>query len=94
MDFDSTTIGVVIIAVVLGMDKVLSTLRSRGIDLHKISQQIAEMHDWHSQVDSDGVKVWYVRRSLEEAIEKLTKVLDSMDRRMERMEERLTKMGE
>lgn len=38
-----------------------------------------EMHDlwvWHNKEDDDGVKVWYVRRSLESAITKLAESID------------------
>lgn len=42
-----------------------------------MAQQIAELHVWHSVTDEDGVKIWYVRRSLENAIEKLTLTLDA-----------------
>lgn len=27
------------------------------------------MYDWHDKSDEDGVKIWYVRRSLEEALQ-------------------------
>jgi len=34
-------------------------------------RQIHELHTWHAKTDQDGVPVWYVRRSLEDAIAKL-----------------------
>lgn len=38
----------------------------------KLARQIDELHEWHDKEDPvDGVKVWYVRRSLEKAIEQL-----------------------
>lgn len=42
-----------------------------------LAHQIAELHQWHAVTDEDGVKVWYVRRSLEQAIDKLTLTLDA-----------------
>lgn len=36
-----------------------------------INSQVKDLHDWHAKTDQDGVPVWYVRRSLEAAIEKL-----------------------
>lgn len=39
--------------------------------LNDMAVQIRDLHDWHSKTDQDGVPVWYVRRSLEEAIDKL-----------------------
>ncbi len=37
----------------------------------KIAKQIDDLHTWHNVSGEDGVKVWYVRKSLEEAIVKL-----------------------
>ena len=36
-----------------------------------IHQQIRELHQWHAKTDQDGVPVWYVRQSFEEAIVRL-----------------------
>ena len=57
--------------------EVLTFLRNRqnnrsGVDLPHLVQQVNELHQWHSVVDGEGVKVWYVRRSLEEAIRDLS----------------------
>jgi len=41
-----------------------------------MAKQIQELHEWHAVTDEDGVKIWYLRRSLENAIEKLTNNLD------------------
>ena len=67
------------------IDRVLSISK----DLHVFSQRafpmIKDLHDWHNVNDSDGVKIWYVRGSLEKAIDKLadnlveqTKILQQM----------------
>lgn len=37
----------------------------------ELKRQVNDLHKWHDMSDSDGVKIWYVRRSLEDAIEKL-----------------------
>ncbi len=42
-----------------------------------IEKQTDDLYKWHAKEDDDGVKVWYVRRSLEEAMMKLA---ESMDR--------------
>lgn len=36
-----------------------------------ISKQTEDLYTWHNISDEEGVKIWYVRRSLEEAIGKL-----------------------
>jgi hypothetical protein len=44
--------------------------------LDTIAKEVHEMHEWHAVTDEDGVKIWYLRRSLENAIVKLTNNLD------------------
>ena len=41
-----------------------------------MAREVHELHEWHAVTDEDGVKIWYLRRSLENAIEKLTNNLD------------------
>ncbi len=50
-----------------------------------MSKQLHELYVWHNKEDEEGVKIWYVRKSLEDAIKALslniaeqTKVLQSM----------------
>lgn len=68
---DEQTIILIGIAFIIVIDKGLNMLRSRGIDLPKIARQIDELHKWHAKEDDDGVKVWYVRRSLEDTLKTL-----------------------
>jgi len=53
---------------------------NRWKDLFALVRQIhhwdRDLHDWHSATDAEGVKIWYVRRSLEEAIVKLAENID------------------
>ena len=39
--------------------------------LDRMEGQVGDLWTWHNQNDADGVKVWYVRRSLEETVDKL-----------------------
>lgn len=94
-EIDTESVGVWLIAGLLVVDKVLAALKARGIDLKKVAEQVDELHRWHDMADTDGVKVWYVRQSLEktinkqtETIEKLCRTLDRMDRRLELAEAR------
>lgn len=55
--------------------------------LRCIKTHVEDLHEWHAVTDDDGVKVWYVRRSLETAVEKLadniakmTEILNAMHR--------------
>lgn len=47
-----------------------------NVVIDNMAKQIQELHEWHAVTDEDGVKIWYLRRSLENAIEKLTSNLD------------------
>ena len=73
------------IALIIGVDKVLSTLRDRGIDVRKIAKEIEELHKWHDREDEDGVKVWYIRKTLETAIETLADNISMQTKLLEKM---------
>jgi len=82
-------------------DRIIAGLKSRGIDAVVMSKQLDDLWRWHNMEDSEGVKIWYVRRSLEDAIIELskniaaqTKLWDRIDRRLERMEETKEKLDE
>lgn len=59
--------------------------------LKPVTAQIHDMHDWHNKEDDDGVKVWYVRRSLETAINKLA---DNINMQTSAFKELMTSRGE
>ena len=98
---DMAQIGAAGLLVLIILREVFAFLKTRnGVTksqhLDKMSKQLDELHQWHNVVDDDGVKVWYVRRSLEQAIvrfagavEKQTIVLERMMDRLERIEGRL-----
>ena len=39
-----------------------------------------DLHDWHDKEDADGVKVWYIRQSLADAITTFATAVDSQTR--------------
>lgn len=62
-----------------------------------LRNKIDDLWDWHNMHDKDGVKIWYVRPSLGEAIADLskvmemqTKVLDKINTRLENLEAKIT----
>lgn len=82
-----------IVVVMQGLIEVIKQLIARNKrivaspELLAMAKQVQDLYDWHSKTDDDGVKVWYVRRSLEKAIDKLgdnlelqTKLLSEMHR--------------
>ena len=66
------TLALIGIFILVGINTLLNQLKERGIDLRKMATQISDMHKWHSVTDDEGVKVWYVRKSLEKAITDLS----------------------
>lgn len=115
MNLSIDNLAAVIIVTAIVIDKVMSMLKQRGVDIPLIASQIAELHErhgkgshierqiddlhrWHDVSDNEGVKLWYVRRSLEDAINKLadnvdvqTKLWDRIDRRLEAIENQVIK---
>lgn len=41
------------------------------VAVRKMAEQVKDLHDWHSVTDEEGVKIWYVRRSFYETLERL-----------------------
>ena len=81
-----TQLGVGGIFVILVLRLVLDFLKSREVADAKKSgcafdadfqRRIKELYDWHALTDSDGVKVWYVRKSLDDAVLKLSESVES-----------------
>ncbi len=66
IDTDLASLGTLgLLAVLVGREVV------RMSNEREIHQNIRELHQWHAKTDQDGVPVWYVRQSLEEAIVRL-----------------------
>lgn len=61
----------------------MRTQNNSQLDL--IAREVHEMYEWHAVTDEDGVKVWYVRRSLENALEKLSHTLDAQTQLLREM---------
>ena len=87
------------IALLVTVDKVIGMLKTRGIDLPKMARQIDELWRWHAKEDDEGVKVWYVRRSLEETLKTLaenighqTTILESIHREQIAMHKEVQKL--
>ena len=46
-------------------------------------KQIDQLWNWHNKTDQDGVPVWYVRKSLEDIIHKLSENIETQNRLVE-----------
>lgn len=65
--------------------------RQEAFDL--MASQTQQLFDLHNQRDDDGVPVWYVRRSLENAIEKLADNIGTQTTLLGSLVERVGQMG-
>jgi len=52
-------------------------------ELETLSKQNQDMYEWHNKSDGDGVKVWYVRQSLENALRDNAKATEAIARNIE-----------
>jgi len=48
-----------------------------------IKECVEDLYKWHDKEDDDGVKIWYVRRSLEEGIKRLPITMDKQRQLMD-----------
>jgi hypothetical protein len=51
--------------------------------IDNLVQSNKTMYDWHDKNDEDGVKIWYVRRSLEEALQENVKAINILAKNSE-----------
>jgi hypothetical protein len=66
------------------------------VDVRKMAHRVNELHEMHEVFDSDGVRVWYVRRSFyemmeksSEALQKISALLPTLISNQQRMDNRL-----
>lgn len=50
---------------------ILEELKEQRIQMSEVLAKTKTLYHWHDKEDNDGIKIWYVRSSLENAIEKL-----------------------
>jgi hypothetical protein len=53
------------------------------LKIDMVNQMNKTMYDWHDKNDEDGVKIWYVRRSLEEALHENVKAINILAKNSE-----------
>ena len=53
--------------------------------LYALHSKVKDLWDWHNKEDEEGVKIWYTRNAqIEDTLDKMTDILDRLDRRDER----------
>ena len=62
-----------------------SQINAMASSVAQVKDQIEDLHKWHDKEDDDGVKIWYLRRSLEDSIKKLPVTLEQQRELMESM---------
>lgn len=58
-------------------------LEKTELKVDNILQMSKTMYDWHDKSDEDGVKIWYVRRSLEEALQENVRAINILAKNSE-----------
>jgi hypothetical protein len=53
--------------------------------MHQINERLDRLYDMHDQKDDDGVYVWYIRRSLGDAIEHLAENIAKQTQAFDRL---------
>lgn len=50
------------------IETILDNLKEQKKSIEHITKKTDKMYDWHDKDDADGVKVWYIRQSLENVL--------------------------
>ena len=72
------------------VEKISADIKNLNTKVDKIEEELEilskknnDMYDWHNKSDADGVKVWYVRQSLENALRDNAKATEAIARNIE-----------
>ena len=86
--------------VIAQLAKISETMRLIGEQMKATGEHCSDLHKWHNVKDRDGMPIWYYRRSMEEAIDRLhtgiskqTDVLVLLSQRQERQADVLERIA-
>lgn len=65
------------------MARLSDKVEKAEVKVDSILQMNRTMYDWHDKSDEDGVKIWYVRRSLEEALQENVRAINILAKNSE-----------
>lgn len=65
------------------MSRLSDKVEKAEVKVDSILQLNRTMYDWHDKSDEDGVKIWYVRRSLEEALQENVRAINILAKNSE-----------
>ena len=55
---------------------------------------LRELHEWHNKEDTDGVKVWYIRQSLADALSTFATSVEAQTRALEAITQKLGRIDD
>lgn len=58
------------------LKSVEESAKSTNEQIDLIKKKIYDLHEWHDKTDQDGVKIWYVRKSLEDTLADSAKAMN------------------
>ena len=61
--------------------------------VYDMAKQVDDLWEWHKVTDEDGVKVWYVRASLERAIQEQSAALRELREAVSKQTQALERMN-
>lgn len=72
------------------VEKISADIKAINAKVDNIDQEVKillkqseDMYEWHDKSDTDGVKIWYVRQSLENALRDNAKATEAIARNIE-----------
>lgn len=83
-----------LVAVTIGLVEIVKVIVKKfSNDKSVLTEQerawLRDLHDWHDKEDADGVKIWYIRQSLADAITTFAASVDAQTRALEAISDKL-----
>ena len=84
-----------LVAVAVGLVELVKLIAkkfgdNKSVLLEEERTWLRELHEWHNKEDADGVKIWYIRQSLADAI---TTFAASVEAQTKALEAIINKLG-
>ncbi len=89
---------VTIVGVAMKVGRQVNRVEEALKAMSQVAAETHDLHDWYDMSDAEGVKIWYVRKSLETALKDLTGAVNRMSKhdaeQTQLLREIASKMGE
>tara|TARA_Y100000310_G_scaffold334658_1_gene414908 strand:- start:1217 stop:1615 length:399 start_codon:yes stop_codon:yes gene_type:complete len=70
-----------------------SNVEAIRVQQQSMQHDLSDLHEQHAVTDADGVPVWYVRRSMEDALDTVTTNLQQVSHVLERLVDRVEQIS-